>query len=75
MCRIGSIAMNKELTNDQKIILTGYTGILMCEFSMFYFDVEKRLNRTVYTHEFSSLKDEIKKLYEKDFLAICGVEQ
>lgn len=66
--------MTKELTNEQKIILTGYTGVLCCNnFSDFHKDVEFRMMRPVFTHEFAGLKEELRKLYEYDFLSICGV--
>ena len=68
--------MTKELTKEQKIILTGYTGVLCCNnFSDFHKDVEFRMMRPVFTHELAGLKEELRKLYEYDFLSICGVEQ
>lgn len=66
--------MEKEperLTQHQALVLTGFTGI-MCvnSFSDFHGDVEKRLGRPVWTHQFPSLNDEIKKAYEADFMAM-----
>lgn len=60
-----------NITKQHAIIITGYTGILACDFSDFHEDVEKRLGRPVYTHEFVALKADIKELYEKDFSDLC----
>lgn len=65
--------MNK-LTKEQAIVLSGFTGILMCDFSSFHEDVERRIGRPVWTHEFGSedFTDEIQQLYNKDFLTMLG---
>jgi hypothetical protein len=63
---------NTKLTLEQKVIITGFTGVLSCHFSDLHKDVEKRLGQSVYTHEFAD-KDfgkMIKELYQKDFLAM-----
>lgn len=61
----------QQLTKEQGIILTGFTG-LMCvnSFSDFHADVEKRLGRPVWTHQFPELQDEIKEAYRADFNAM-----
>jgi len=61
--------MNK-LTKEQAIILTGFTGILCCNFSDFHKDVEKRLGRAVFTHEFATL--DLKEVYKSDFSKLIG---
>lgn len=60
------------LTKEQGIVITGYTGIGACAFSDFHEDVERRLGRPVYTHEFASseLWDTLKILYRPDFIAM-----
>lgn len=64
-----------QLTKEQKIVLTGYTGINFCEkFSQFHEDVEKRMERSVFTHELPSLREKLKELYKDDFMFICGCE-
>lgn len=60
----------KKLTKEQSVILTGFTGILHGSFSDFHEDVEKRLGRPIYTHEFIALNNDIKALYADDFIAI-----
>lgn len=62
----------QKLTKEQGIVLSGFTGTLMCEFSDFHADVEKRMNRPFWTHEFANKDtvDEIKNLYRDDFMAM-----
>lgn len=59
----------KELTKKQGIILTGFTGMMLCKMDDFHKDVEKRLGRPIFTHEFGDrmLKLRIKETYRKDF--------
>jgi hypothetical protein len=61
----------KKLNKKQAIIIMGYTGIKTCAFNLLHEDVERRIRRPVFTHEFPMLKDEIKNLYKDDFLDIC----
>ncbi len=63
-----------RLTIDQAVIISGYTGILCCAFSALHADVERRLGRAVWTHEFGSadLRVQMLDLYREDFLAICA---
>lgn len=60
----------KKLTKEQGIILTGYTGVMCCKFSDFHEDVEARMGRPIWTHEFADkeFSAEVKKLYKDDFL-------
>jgi hypothetical protein len=65
-----------SLTIEQGIIITGYTGILTCkDFSIFHKDVEKRIGRPIWTHEFADTEfaKEIKELYKEDFLKLIGL--
>lgn len=61
----------QKFTLEQAIIISGYTGILACDFSHLHEDIEKRMRRPVFTHEFPSLREEIKELYKEDFLDLC----
>ena len=65
--------MTQKLTKEQALAITGFTGICACGFSLFQEDVEKRLGRSVWTHEFGSeaMRETLKGLYREDFLAIC----
>lgn len=70
--------MAQQLTKEQAIILTGFTGILCVSFSVFHEDVEKRLGRPVFTHEFGDrpfFEGEIKELYRNDFMTLVYKEE
>lgn len=63
-----------QLTKEQAIILTGFTGMCMCDFSAFHAEVEKRLGRPVFTHEFASatMTERVKEAFRPDFLRLVG---
>lgn len=65
----------EKFTREQALAVTGFTGITAIEFSEFHGDVEKRLGRPVFTHEFASeeMAKEIKELYREDFINLCIV--
>ena len=66
----------QQLTNEQAIVLTGFTGIFCCNsFSYFLADFEKRLGYPVFTHQFANpdLKEKIKEAYHQDFMAMIPV--
>ena len=52
-----------------KVVLSAYTGILMCDFSEVHKYIEKLLGRPVWTHELASeaLWSEIKEKAKPDF--------
>lgn len=64
----------QKLTKEQAIVITGFTGVLACNFGDFHEDVETRLNRGVWTHEFANkeFSDMLKEYYRKDFLNMVG---
>lgn len=63
----------QQLTKEQAIILTGFTGIVMVQnTSDFHEDVERRLGRPVFTHEFADPHGEIKEAYRADFEKLIG---
>lgn len=63
----------EKLTKEQALIITGYTGYTCCNFGDFQLDAEKRLGRSIFTHEFGTeeVRDELKEVYRDDFLAMC----
>lgn len=69
--------MSKRITKEQAIIISGYTGYLACEFALLHEDVEKRMGRPVFTHEFGSelFTEQLRDLYRVDYLAICYSEE
>lgn len=64
----------QKLTKEQAIVITGFTGVMACSFSDFHEDVEKRLGRPVYTHEFANkeLTNLVKEIYTDDFMAMVS---
>lgn len=63
----------QKLTKEQAIVITGFTGRMATkDFGTFHKDVEARLGRPVWTHQFADKEffDEIRELYRKDFLAM-----
>ena len=62
------------LTLEQGIILTAFTGILMCPFEDFQEAIQNRLGRPIWTHELGepAIWQEIKEAFTSDFMAICA---
>ena len=62
------------MTKDERIIVSAYTGILMCSFADLHDYIEKKLGRGVWTHEMAdeNVQKEIKEKTKEDFLALCG---
>jgi hypothetical protein len=60
------------LTKEQGIIVSAYTGYLACSFAAMQEEVEKRMGRPVWTHEFGSAEfvKQVKALFKDDFVAI-----
>ena len=61
------------LTKEQAVIITGFTGYAACSLSELQEDVEKRLGRPVWTHEFADedVRKKIRDAYRGDFVAMC----
>jgi hypothetical protein len=61
------------MTDYEKIVVSAYTGVLMCDFSDVHEYIEKKLGRPVYTHEFAYeyMDKQIKEATKSDFLEIC----
>lgn len=66
----------QKLTIEQAVIIMGYTGTVIARFSDFHKDVEKRIGRPVFTHEFGNkdMEKQIKELYKEDFLKLMPDE-
>ena len=64
----------KKLTLEQAIVVTGFTGFMACKFSDFHEEVEKRLGRPIWTHQFADpdLWDEVKAAFRDDFVEMCA---
>lgn len=65
------------MTKEEKLIVSAYTGILMCDFSDLHEYIEKLLGRPVFTHELADKEvwKEIKNKCKPDFLNLCRSEQ
>ena len=68
--------MTTKLTKEQAIIISGYTGFLICQFSDLQNDVEKRVGRPVWTHEMGDAQfmENLQALYREDFIALAPEE-
>lgn len=68
--------MTPKLTKEQAIIISGYTGVLICNFADLHEDVEKRMGRPVWTHEFGdeSFTEKVEDLYRDDFIDLAPEE-
>lgn len=64
------------MTEHEKIVVSAYTGVLMCEFGKVHEYIEKILERPIWTHELAreELWEQIKEKSKTDFLKICNDE-
>lgn len=64
------------MTLEERIIVSAYTGYLMCDFSKVHEYVENKLGRPVWTHEFGipRFQEEIQSKIRDEFLSLCGNE-
>ena len=64
----------RRMTKQERIIVSAYTGVLMCNFDDMHEYIEKKLGRPVWTHEMASNEflDEVRNATRDDFLALCG---
>lgn len=62
------------MTNRERIIVSAYTGYLMCDFNDVHRYIEEKLGRPVWTHEmgYPEMQKAIHEASEDDFLALCG---
>ncbi len=61
------------MTKNERLIVSAYTGVLMCDMGDLQQYIEGVLGRPVWTHELadSRVLDEIKEKVQADFLALC----
>lgn len=62
------------MTKREKIVVSAYTGVLMCNFDDLHKYIEELFGRPVWTHEIANEKvqAEIKEKSKVEFLKICG---
>lgn len=65
-----------KLTTEQAVIISAYTGYMICKFSEMHEAVEKALGRPVWTHEFPRIMDsEIRPAFKERFIALAPNDQ
>ena len=64
------------MTEKEKVIVSAYTGYLMCDFEKVHKYIEEILGRTVWTHEMAkeTIQDEIREKSKADFIKLCESE-
>ncbi|MDX0897475.1 hypothetical protein CN090_04490 [Sinorhizobium meliloti] len=64
--------MTQRLTKEQAAIIGAFTGITASNFSVIHEYAERKLGRSIWTHEFASekLSEELKEAARADFLSI-----
>jgi len=60
----------KKLTSEQAVVVSAFTGYHIGDFAETHKAVEEKLGRPVWTHEFPSLRDEIREAFRDDFIAM-----
>lgn len=58
------------MTKREAAIITAYTGVFIGDVDELYKYVSEIMGRTVFTHEFCRMADEIKEKSKKDFFAL-----
>lgn len=61
------------MTKQERLIVSGYTGVMMCEVRDLLADVSKRAGRPVHVHELGGDQGLAlaRELYGEDFQALC----
>lgn len=61
-----------KLTEEQCVVLTAFTGVMMVEWPAFQVYAEKILGRPIFTHEFGSYEvlAQIREAARDDFMAL-----
>jgi hypothetical protein len=63
-----------KLTKRERIIVSAYTGYLMCSFDDVHKYIEKKMGRPVWTHELAqeTFLMELRAKMQDDFMALCS---
>ena len=59
----------KPLTIEQAVIVSAYTGYLICDFALMHKAIEERLG-PVFTHQLPDLQPQISEAFKADFIAL-----
>lgn len=62
------------MTHEEKVIVSTYTGFLMCDFDDVHKFIEETMQRPVFTHEMASEKflKELREKLKPKFLELCN---
>ena len=65
------------MTTREKVIVSAYTGYLMCDVTEVHKYIEEKLGRPVWTHELArrDVQEELHEVCREDFLALCKEEE
>jgi len=63
------------MSEQERIIVSAYTGYLLCDFGKVHEYVEMKLGRPIWTHEFAEerLHEEIREKCREDFVALADM--
>lgn len=61
------------MTYKEAVIISAYTGVLMCDFDDMHKYIEEKLGRPVWTHElgYKEIQEEIRQKCKSEFLELC----
>ncbi len=61
------------MTYQECVIVSAYTGFLMCDFPDLHKYIEEKMGRPVWTHEMADKEffEALRKATKEDFLALC----
>ena len=62
------------MTQRERLVVSAYTGYLMCDFSQVHEYIEQVMGRPVWTHEMATdeFETELKKRVKPELLKLCG---
>ena len=62
------------MTHEERVIVSAYTGYLMCDFADMHEYIEDILGRPVWTHELAGKEiwEEIRQAVKPDFMRLCA---
>jgi len=60
----------KKLDKEQAAVISAYTGYLLGDFSEMHGYAEKKLGRPIWTHQFPSIREELREAAKEDFISM-----
>lgn len=61
------------MTYKEAVVVSAYTGVLMCDFDDMHKYIEEKLGRPVWSHElgYKEIQNEIRQKCKTEFLELC----